>query len=77
MPEKQVIELEAKRDRGLSPRFLIGLGAILLAAFVTLLLVGFENVLALFRYRVTLFLVLGPVVLIFVWCVWKALRPRG
>jgi hypothetical protein len=77
MPEKQVIELEAKRDRGLSPRFLVVLGAILLVAFVALLLVGFENVLALFRYRVTLFLVLGPVVLIFIWCVWKALRPRA
>jgi hypothetical protein len=77
MPTKQVIQLETKRDRGFTPRVLFVLGAILVAAFVTLLLVGFENVLALLRYRVTLFLILGPVVLIFVWCVWKALRPRS
>ena len=76
MPTKPVIELEAKRDRGVTPRFLIILGAVLLAAFFTLLLVGFENVLALFRYRVTLLLVLGPVVAVFFWCVWRALRPR-
>jgi hypothetical protein len=77
MPTKQILQLEPKRERGLSPRLLVVLGAILVAAFVTLLLVGFENVLALFRYRVTLFLILGPVVLIFAWCVWKALRPRS
>ena len=76
MPPKEVIELEARRDRGRSPRFLVILGAILVAGFVTLLLVGFENVLALLRYRVTLFLILGPVVLVFLWCVWKALRPK-
>ncbi len=76
MPTKPVIELEARRDRGATPRLLIVLGSIVLAAFLVLLLVGFENVLALLRYRVTLFLILGPVLLVFVWCVWKALRPR-
>jgi hypothetical protein len=76
-PPKEVIELEARRERGLTPRFLVGLGAVLLVGFVTLLLVGFENILALLRYRVTLFLLLGPVVVIFLWCVWKALRPRS
>ncbi len=76
MPTKPVIELEARRDRGVTPRFLIILGAVVLAAFLVLLLVGFENVLALLRYRVTLFLILGPVLVVFIWCVWKALRPR-
>ena len=77
MPIKPVIELEAKRDHWVTPRFLIILGAVVLAAFLVLLLVGFENVLALLRYRVTLFLILGPVLVVFIWCVWKALRPRS
>jgi uncharacterized BrkB/YihY/UPF0761 family membrane protein len=73
---KDVIHLEPKRPGGLPPWVLVALGAVLVAGFVTLLLVGFENILALFRYRVTLFLVLGPVVVIFLWCVWKAARPK-
>ena len=73
---KDVIHLEPKRERGLPPWVLIVLGAVLVAGFVTLLLVGFENILALFRYRVTLFLVFGPLLALFIWCVWKATRTR-
>jgi hypothetical protein len=77
MPTKRVIDLNDKSDRGVSPKLLFILGAVLLAAFATLLLVGFENVLALLRYRVTLFLLLGPVVILFFWCAYKAFGPRG
>ena len=76
MPKDEVIHLEAKRDRRPPPWLLIVLGAVLVVGFATLLLVGFENILALLRYRVALFLVLGPVVLVFFWCVWKATRPN-
>ena len=56
---------------------LVNLLAILvLIAFVALLLVGFENVLALFRYRVALFLIIGPLVLLFFWCGYKAFGPK-
>ncbi len=43
--------------------------------FVLLLIVGFDNILAAFRSRVTLALVLGPLVLLFLWCVYKAFQP--
>jgi hypothetical protein len=76
MPTKQVIDLEAKRERRMRPLWLAILVVILLAAVLTLLLVGFENVLALLRYRVTLFLLLAPLLALFLWCAWKAFGPR-
>ncbi len=45
-------------------------------AFVLLLIVGFDNLLAVFRSRVTLALVIGPVFLLFIWCIYKAFQPR-
>jgi hypothetical protein len=77
MPTKPVIELEAKREHRINSKFLAALAVVIVAAFVVLLLVGFENVLALLRYRVTLFLLLGPLLALFLWCVWKAFGPRG
>jgi hypothetical protein len=41
-------------------------------AFVVLLIVGFDNVFALFRSRVALGLALAPVFGLFVWCLYKA-----
>jgi hypothetical protein len=76
MPTKQVIDLEAKRERRLRPAWLVILVVLLLAAFATLLLVGFENVLALLRYRVALFLLLAPLLALFLFCAWKAFGPR-
>jgi hypothetical protein len=52
------------------------LGVIVAVAFVLLLIVGFDNVLALFRSRVALALVIGPVFLLFVWCLYKAFQPQ-
>jgi hypothetical protein len=49
---------------------------LVLAAFLLLLVVGFENVLELFRSRVTLFLLLGPLVALFFWCAYKAFWPK-
>jgi hypothetical protein len=46
-------------------------------AFVLLLIVGFDNVFALFRSRVALFLAIAPIFLLFVWCVYKAFQPRN
>lgn len=46
-------------------------------AFVLLLIVGFDNALALFRSRVALFLVIAPIFLLFVWCVYKAFQPQN
>ena len=74
---KKVIELEPKPTRPPVSKFLFILSAVLLAAFVLLLLVGFENVLALLRYRVALFLVLAPPVALFLWCGYKAFGPRN
>jgi hypothetical protein len=44
--------------------------------FLLLLLVGFDNVLALVRSRVALFLLLAPLVGLFLWSVAMALKPR-
>ena len=44
--------------------------------FVLLLIVGFDNMLALLRSRVALFLVLAPLVGLFLWSVYKLLKPR-
>lgn len=47
------------------------------SAFVLLLIVGFDNLLAIFRSRVTLALAIGPVFLLFLWCIYKAFQPRN
>lgn len=44
--------------------------------FVVLLLVGFDNVLALLRSRAALFIVLSPLVGLFLWSVYMAFKPR-
>ena len=46
-------------------------------AFVLLLIVGFDNVFALIRSRVTLFLVIAPIFLLFAWCIYKAFQPQN
>ena len=45
-------------------------------AFLLLLLVGFDNALALLRSRVALFLAIAPLFVLFVWLVYKAFQPR-
>jgi hypothetical protein len=45
-------------------------------AFLLLLLVGFDNVLALLRSRVALFLAIAPLFVLFVWLVYKAFQPH-
>jgi len=57
-------------------KFLRILAMVVAAAFVLLLLVGFDNVLALFRSRIALFLVIAPVFVLFVYCVYKAFQPE-
>jgi len=51
------------------------LALVVAVGFILLLIVGFDNVLAVFRSRVALALVLGPIVLLFLWCVYKAFQP--
>jgi hypothetical protein len=58
------------------PRWLIWLAFAVVVAFGLLLLVGFENILELLRYRAALFLVIGPILGLFLWCLWKGFRPR-
>jgi hypothetical protein len=53
------------------------LAAVIGAAFILLLVVGFDNLLALLRYRVTLFLVMAPLVGLFFWCAYKAFGPQN
>ncbi len=45
--------------------------------FLLLLVVGFDNVFAMIRSRVALALVIGPLILIFLWCIYKAFQPRN
>ena len=53
------------------------LAIMVIIAFLLLLAVGFDNVLAVLRYRMALLLAMGPLVLLFLWCAWKALpSPR-
>ncbi len=55
---------------------LVMLTVLVAGAFIVLLLVGYENVLALLRYRIALFVVLAPLVALFLWCVYKTFdRP--
>lgn len=51
------------------------LAFVIAAAFILLLIVGFDNVLAVFRSRVALALIIGPIFLLFVWCLYKAFQP--
>ena len=46
-------------------------------AFVLLLIVGFDNMLAFFRSRVALALAIGPIFLLFVWFLYKAFQPQN
>ena len=52
------------------------LAVVVAVAFALLLIVGFDNVFALLRSRVALFLVIFPVFILFVWCVYKAFQPE-
>ena len=57
---------------------LLGLLALLVGvAFVLLLLVGFDNLLGLLRYRVTLFLLFLPIIGLFTWSIIQLIRMRG
>jgi len=53
------------------------LALLVAVAFVLLLIVGFDNVLALFRSRVALALVIGPIFVLFLWCIYKAFQPQN
>ena len=53
-------------------RLLYLLAALIVVAFLLLLVVGFENVLEVFRYLVTLVLVVGPLVGLFIWSLYMA-----
>lgn len=53
------------------------LAVLIAVAFALLLIVGFDNVLAVFRSRVALALVIGPVFLLFLWCIYKAFQPMN
>jgi hypothetical protein len=46
-------------------------------ALALLVLVDFDNVLAIFRSRVALVLVIGPIFALFVWCLYKAFQPQN
>ncbi len=50
------------------------LAVMIAAAFALLLIVGFDNVLALLRSRVAIFLVIFPIFVLFVWCIYKAFQ---
>ena len=53
------------------------LAFVVAAAFILLLIVGFDNVLAVFRSRVALALAIGPIFILFLWCIYKAIRPQN
>jgi hypothetical protein len=57
-------------------RILRILALVVAVAFGLLLIVGFDNLLAIFRSRVTLALVIGPIFVLFLWCIYKAFQPR-
>jgi hypothetical protein len=58
-------------------KFLRLLAILVGVAFVLLLIVGFDNVLALFRSRVALALAILPIFLLFLWCLYKAFTPQN
>jgi uncharacterized membrane protein YqjE len=51
------------------------LALLILVALGLLLVVGFDNVFALVRSRVALALLLVPIFLLFLWCIYKAFQP--
>ena len=53
------------------------LAIVVAVAFVLLLIVGFDNVFALIRSRVALALAIGPIFILFVWCLYKAFQPQN
>jgi len=53
----------------------IVLAVVLACALLLLFVVGFDNVLADLRSRVTIFLVLGPIFLLFCWSAYRTFRP--
>lgn len=53
------------------------LAVVVAAAFVLLLIVGFDNMLAFFRSRVALALAIAPLFILFLWCLYKAFRPQN
>jgi len=53
------------------------LAIVVAAAFALLLIVGFDNMLVFFRSRVLLALAIGPIFLLFLWCLYKAFRPQN
>jgi hypothetical protein len=52
------------------------LAVVVTLGFIVLVLVGFDNMLALARSRVALFLVLAPLVGLFLWSVYSLVRTR-
>jgi hypothetical protein len=52
------------------------LGLLVGAAFLLLLIVGFDNMLALLRSRVAIFLALVPLIGLFFWSIYKAVQSR-
>ncbi len=57
-------------------KLLAGLAILVIAAFVLLLIVGYENAFALLRYRFALFLLIFPLIALFLWSVYKTFeRP--
>ncbi len=52
------------------------LAMVVAAAFGLLLIVGFDNVLALLRSRVAIFLFIAPIFVLFLWCIYKAFQPQ-
>jgi hypothetical protein len=57
-------------------KVLRALAIVVTVGFLLLILVGFDNMLALMRSRVALFLVLAPLVGLFLWSVYMAFKPR-
>jgi hypothetical protein len=51
------------------------LAIVVTVAFVLFLIVGFDNVFAMLRSRVAMGLAIAPLFVLFVWCVYKAVKP--
>jgi hypothetical protein len=51
------------------------LATVVAVALALLLIVGFDNVFALFRSRVAIGLAIAPIFILFLWCLYKAFRP--
>jgi hypothetical protein len=57
-------------------KFLRILALLVAAAFLLLLIVGFDNMLSLLRSRVAIFLALVPLLGLFFWSIYKAFQSR-